>query len=115
MRKLSEIIKYDLSRQTKRRLKTFDEYLYEHKISEESITDKDIFNYNIQKVWPSDTNNDTYEDWINETLTPHSKDKSEKYRTELQERTDEYEKSTYNNTGTCTARTCNISGNDTAL
>ena len=75
MRKLSEIIKYDLSRQTKRRLKTFDEYLYEHKISEESITDKDIFNYNIQNVWPSDTKNDTYEDWINETLTPHSKDK----------------------------------------
>ena len=75
MRKLSEIIKYDLSRQTKRRLKTFDEYLYEHKIKEESVTDKDIFNYNIQNIWPSDTINDTYEDWINETLTPHSKDK----------------------------------------
>ncbi len=75
MRKLSEIIKYDLSRQTKRRLKTFDEYLYERKIPEGLATDNDIFNYSIQNVWPSDTNNDTYEDWFNETLTPHSKDK----------------------------------------
>ena len=54
MRKLSEIIKYDLSRQTKRRLKTFDEYLYENKIPEGLATDKDIFNYNMQNFWPSD-------------------------------------------------------------
>lgn len=74
MRKLSEIIKYDLSRQNKRRLKTFDEYLYENKIPEGLVTDNDIFNYRIQNVWPSDTVNDTYEDWFNETLTPHSKD-----------------------------------------
>ena len=75
MRKLSEIIKYDLSRQTKRRLKTFDEYLYEHKIPEGLVTDNDIFNYSIQNVWSSDAVNDSYEDWFNETLTPHSKDK----------------------------------------
>lgn len=75
MRKLSEIIKYDLSRQNKRRFKTFDEYLYENKIPEGLATDNDVFNYNIQKFWPSDTVNDSYEDWFNETLTPHSKDK----------------------------------------
>ena len=75
MRKLSEILKYDLGRQNKRRLKTFDEYLYENNIQEESVTEKDILHYNFQKFWLSDTINGTYEDWINETLTPHSKDK----------------------------------------
>ena len=44
MRKLSEIIRYDLSRQNKRRLKTFDEYLYENKIPEGLATDNDVFN-----------------------------------------------------------------------
>lgn len=74
MRKLSDIIRYDLSRQYKRRLKTFDEYLYEHKIPEELVTDNDIFKYSVQNFWPSETVNDSYEDWFNETLTPHSKD-----------------------------------------
>ena len=75
MRKLSDILKYDLGRQNKRRIKTFDEYLYENKIQEESVTEKDILHYNFQKFWLSDTINGSYEDWINETLTPHSKDK----------------------------------------
>ena len=38
-------------------------------------TGHDVFNYNMQNFWPSDAVNDSYEDWINETLTPHSKDK----------------------------------------
>lgn len=74
MRKLSDIIRYDLSRQYKRRLKTFDEYLYEHKIPEGLVTDNDIFKYSVQNFWPSDAVNDSYKDWFNETLTPHSKD-----------------------------------------
>ena len=57
MRKLSDILKYDLGRQNKRRIKTFDEYLYDNKIQEESVTEKDILHYNFQKFWLSDTIN----------------------------------------------------------